>query len=231
MSSALGSLHSEKALPSYFDELRSAVERSAANNTKLYDYLERSASLKEITHFLRWDAEEPHYYTFLQMWEPKCPESVKPYLVEHIDIEKNEQHSKHFQDMLAYLNSQVTDTTQIDRERLKVLNYPLSEECYKEQNFGYFLGFFYTTELMHAKRAGQLLHALRKLGIGDENLEYLIIHADADDNHSEEILHEMVEPLVSQNKEILFSIKQGIEDRLTRSANYLEWYYSNQLKK
>lgn len=207
------------------------VVTSHANNTSLYDYLEKKATLEEITHFIRWDAEEPHYFDYLKQWCIKVPSYIRPYLTEHIKIEIDEEHSRHFAEMLNFLNGKILSDTRIDKDQTEQLNYTFSPNARDQHDFGFFIGGFFSTELMHAKRARQLYDGLIRTGIGRENLTYFIIHFEADSEHGREIADEMISPVLQRDPTMLKSVQNGIEDRLSRSLRYLNWYYQNQISK
>ena len=222
---------SKKTVDEIVHELNAMVVDSRANNTAIYEYLDQGATLEEMTHFIRWDAEEPHYYLFLQQWLIQMPEYVRGYLEEHIEIEINEEHSRHFRDMLNHLNTLVKGETVIDRAQTAKLNRTFSPDAVREEDYGYFLGVFFATEIMHAKRAGQLMSGLVRNGIDKSKLMYLIIHFEADEDHGAEIGECMIKPVLERHPEMLESIRWGIEDRLSRSFNYLNWYDQNILRK
>lgn len=60
---------------------------------------------------------------------------------------------------------------------LNYLNYTFSKDCAEKESYGFFLGGFYATEEMSAKRCGQILNGLLRLGIPKSELKYLEINA------------------------------------------------------
>lgn len=55
---------------------------------------------------------------------------------------------------------------------LNDLNYTFSKDCAEKESYGFFLGGFYATEEMSAKRCGQILNGLLRLGIPKSELKY-----------------------------------------------------------
>jgi hypothetical protein len=204
--------------------LESQIENSYANNSLIYQTLEKSADLETIAHFLRWDAEQPAFSVYLRHWLGKLPESIHQELVDHIAIEENERHSDLFKEMLAYVDERVPAKTSFEQDRLDRLNYTFSAECSREQNAGFFLGSFWATEIMSAKRCGQIYRGLRRNDVPDSALNYMHIHFEVDASHGDEVRDHFIKPVLQESPEIIPSIQRGVQDRLLRSAEYLMWY-------
>jgi hypothetical protein len=206
------------------ERLESQILRSYAHNSSLYTSLEQVADLETITNFLRWDAEQPAFSVYLRRWVDKVPACVRHELVDHIAIEENERHSALFREMLAHLEALVPAQPTIDQEQLRRLNYTFSDECAQEQDGGFFLGSFWATEIMSAKRCGQIYGGLRRHGVPDSELKYMHIHFEADAAHGDEVKEHFIKPALQQSPELLGSIRRGVHDRLLRSTDYLMWY-------
>jgi len=213
----------ESFRPSLYD----TVVHSYAHNSRLYSHLSEKADLASIVEFLCWDAVQPPFNEYLRLWLPKAPDDLREKLMEHIDVEERERHSLLFRQMHEYLLKIEPVRTTIDKKRLANLNYTFSGECANERDFGFFLGGFYATEIMSAKRCELLMQGLIRLGIGETFLEYLRIHAIADISHHLEILDLMIIPYLCEKPHEELSIWAGVRDRLERSAEYLKWYEKN----
>ena len=206
------------------------VNHSYANNNPVYKYLAETADIETITHFLRWDAVQPAYYIYLRRWVDLVPPYIRKCLDDHINVEETEQHSRLFMDMLDHLNTLVKTDVVIDDKRLQILNYTFNEECPNERNFAFFLGGFFATEIMSAKRCMQILQGLRRNDISKEYLKFMEIHAGVDSAHGDEVAELLLKPVMIRQPELTSSIWEGMVDRLTRSGHYLQWYARNQLK-
>lgn len=206
------------------------VNHSYAHNNPAYKYFAEAADLETMTHFMRWDAVQPAYYVYLRRWVDRVPSYVKKCLVDHIHVEETEQHSKLFTDMLDHLNSLVKREVVLDHGRLRILNYTFNEECLREKNFAFFLGGFFATEVMSAKRCAQILQGLKRNCIPKEYLKFMEIHAGVDSAHGDEVAELLLKPVMMRQPELTPSIWEGIVDRLTRSGHYLQWYSRHQLK-
>lgn len=212
------------AINEVLDRLEAQILRSYAHNSLLYAALEKIADLQTITHFLRWDSQQPAFYKYLQQWLGKCPPCILKELEDHIALEINERHSELFREMMAYLNPLVPAETFMDDSRADKLNYTFSAECAREQDIGFFLGSFWATEIMSAKRCGQLYRGLRRNDVPDSALTYMHIHFEADANHGDEVRAHFIQPALQHHPELLPSIRRGVHDRLNRSSEYLMWY-------
>lgn len=209
--------------------LERQILQSYAHNSQLYAALEQSASLEVITHFLRWDAAQPPFFHYLRQWVDKVPPHIRGKLEGHIAVEESERHSALFKEMMAYLDTQITSSTVLDEARLERLNYTFSPQCAAEQDAGFFLGGFWATELMSAKRCLQIHRGLKRNGVPDSALTYLRIHFEADSGHGTEVKEMLIEPSLERSPELLGSIGRGVHDRLQRSGEYLMWYELNAL--
>lgn len=204
--------------------LETQIMRSYAHNSLLYEAMEKAADLETITHFLRWDSQQPSFDVYLKQWVDKCPPCIRKELDEHIGIEVNECHSGLFKEMMTHLDTCVTSETSIDAGRATKLNYTFSAECAEERDIGFFLGGFWATEIMSGKRCGQLYRGLRRNGVPDTALTYMKIHFEVDANHGDEVRDHFIKPALQQYPELMSSIREGVHDRLNRSAEYLMWY-------
>lgn len=210
--------------------LAAEVKNSYAHNSRLYERLADEATLDEVTAFLQWDAVQPAFNVYLRHWLAKAPTQVRPALIEHIALEESEQHARLFKDMLTKLESKSKARARPDTAALAKLNYTFSEECANEREFAFFVGGFYATEIMAAKRCAQLHRGLIRLGFGSDELTYLKIHLDNDDTHAREIEERFIAPLLGQGASASSGIEAGLVDRLNRSSEYLRWYESKFLR-
>ncbi|MEZ4363064.1 MAG: iron-containing redox enzyme family protein [Kofleriaceae bacterium] len=208
----------------YLQRLEAQILASYAHNSLVYTTLAEVADLTAITHFLRWDAEQPAFSVYLRRWLPKTPSLVRGELEEHIRVEEDERHSQLFQEMLARLISAVPSEPTLDERVLEELNYTFSARCAAEEDLGFFLGGFWATELMSAKRCHQLFLGLRRANLAPEELTYLEIHFRCDASHGEEVRDKLILPMLEQTPSLLASVQRGVHDRLSRSATYLRWY-------
>src|SRR5262245_53692747 len=112
-----------------FKDYESRVASSYAYNSRLYKFLEEKAQLAEIVSFLKWDAVQPPFATFLKSWLGRAPEFLRDPLQRHIDVEVGEEHSRLFNEMLSFLCRYENPKPEIDFRRLEDLNYPFSERC------------------------------------------------------------------------------------------------------
>lgn len=210
-------------------DLYALVNNSYAHNNPAYNHFAKAADLETITHFLQWDAVQPAFYIYLRRWVDLVPSYVRQCLDDHIHEEESEQHSKLFMDMLNHLNSVVTTNADVDHKRLHVLNYTFNEDCVKEKDFAFFLGGFFATEIMSAKRCSQILEGLKRNNVSKEHLVFMEIHAGVDSSHGDEVAELLLKPIMMKQPEYTQSIWEGVVDRLTRSGHYLQWYSRNQL--
>lgn len=210
-------------------ELLATVENAYANNSLLYRHLETEASLEQIISYLYWDSLQPTFKDYIARWLDKSPASLKKELLLHIEEEKD--HSRLFNEMMDHLMSKVDINTQVDEQRLETLNYTFSPLCVDEQSFGFFCGGFFATELMAGKRYEQLIHGLDRFGIGKDEIEFIVIHSQCESVHSMQALDDLVLPYIELASGHKQQVVDGINDRLTRSENYLRWYEDCQLKK
>lgn len=209
----------------------SLVERSYAHNSALYRYLGKYGNGSEILEFLRWDAEQPPFFEFLQRWLPKCPESILPALHESIAEEVEDDHSGLYRQMMTGLEKRFSrGATTLDHAVLARLNYTFSGDCARERSFGFFCGSFYATEIMSAKRCEQLLQGLLRLDVPLSELEYLRIHVEGDQRHFVDVRDKFLQPLLATQPTTAAEIAAGVRDRLERSGSYLRWYESRYLK-
>lgn len=204
--------------------LEEQIVRSYAHNSLLYTALEQVADLETITNFLRWDAQQPAFSVYLRHWVDKVPACIRQELIDHIGIEENERHSALFREMLAYLETRAPGQPTFDQDQLHELNYTFSAECAQEQDAGFFLGSFWATEIMSAKRCGQLYGGLRRHGVPDSELTYMHIHFEVDAAHGDEVREHFIKPALRRTPELLSSIRRGVQDRLLRSTEFLMWY-------
>lgn len=209
--------------------LETQILRSYAHNSLLYSALEHIADLETITHFMRWDGAQPPFFQYLQQWLPTTPECIRPELQRHIAVEVDERHSELFKAMLAHLDSLVATPTHFDERRLAELNYTFSSQCASERDIGFFLGGFWATEIMSARRCAQIYRGLRRLGIDDRPLTYFRIHFECDEAHGEEVRERLIAPVLVDHPLLVESIEQGVHDRLVRSSAYLMWYEIHRL--
>jgi len=204
------------------------VEGSYAHNSRLYSALEASARGEEIHRFYSFDAHQPPFFKFLQLWLPKAEGLVKDALLKHIEEEVSEEHSRLFQDMMKVLAIEYPiSQTMADVPQLRELNYVFSEACAREQSLGYFCGCFFATEMMSAKRCAQTLKGLRRIGFPETALRYLIIHAEADTSHAELAMRDFIRPFVTTQTDQIAAraeVEKGLRDRLRRSENFIRWY-------
>lgn len=206
------------------DALERRINASYAHNSRLYETFEATADLTAITEFLHWDAVQPPFSDYLSLWLPQALPCVKAVLEEHIDVEIKERHSMLFKDMLSHLDLHCPSHSRINHAVLKTLNYTFSEVCSLDHDFGFFLGGFFATETMSAKRCRQIYNGLRRLGIADESLTYFRIHFDADEGHAQEVRTKMIAPLLAERPDLLASVVEGAVDRLSRSDAFVRWY-------
>lgn len=211
------------------EQLELNIHASYANNSAIYQYLGSTASLQEIVSFLEWDAAQPSFNIFLRQWIEKCPPYLLKPLMTHIEEEESQEHSKLFQFMLQHLRSQTSNNNKpsINYEVLDTLNYTFSQQCAEKKSFSFFLGSFWATEIMSAKRCSQLYEQLKKLGIQKDKMLYLDIHTNIDTSHGDQIKNEFILPHLQRNPNFLDEIVAGIDDRTTRSGTYLKWYEKN----
>jgi len=200
------------------------IEESYAHQSYTYTYFENSATIDEITTFLQWDAAQPAFNIFLRRWINKCPSKILPSLMKHIDEEESEKHSDLFHEMFKYLLSISPTTIDLDQSIISTLNYTFSEESERERSFSFFLGSFYATEYMSAKRCLQLYQGLIRLGVPTDKLIYLSTHFTSDASHHKEVLQEMILPFLEFSEGEETTIIEGVSDRLQRSSNFLKWY-------
>jgi len=211
------------------DRLTLQIELSYANTSLLYTTLARAADLRTIVHFLRWDAHQPAFTVYLRRWLDRMPSSLLPSLSAHLAEEEDEDHAGLFRSMVDALDARVPDRTEFDQEQLDSVNYTFSAECAEEQDSGFFLGSFFATEIMSARRCLQLWQGLRRVGVEEKDLTYLKIHFEADEDHGREVRERLIKPLLVEQPEALASVQRGVHDRLARSAAYLRWYESERL--
>ena len=119
-------------------ELSDLVGDAYANNSRLYSYLEKQASLQDIVTFLYWDSLQPTFKSYIERWLKKTPDFLVDELKHHIAEE--EGHSELFNQMMANLMREVDIDVAVVEARLKTLNYTFSPECVVEQEFGFFCG-------------------------------------------------------------------------------------------
>ena len=81
---------------------------------------------------------------------------------------------------------------------------------------------------MSQKRCQQLLNGLRRLDIRSD-LEYLVLHTDADSGHWLEVRQKLIEPALADGSVGIDSILVGIHHRLQSSANFLKYYENRYL--
>jgi hypothetical protein len=219
----------ETALSGVLDVLAVQIEKSYANNSLLYSYLEERASLEAITSFLLWDAAQPAFADYLSHWLDLVPSAIGPVLADHIRVERDEQHSRLFRELVKHLTGCCEARPHVDDAILRTLNYTFSECCAREEDWGFFLGGFWATELMSAKRCAQLYRGLRRLAVEDGPLHYLKIHFEADAEHGMEVRTTMIHPALRAEPSAVVSVGRGVHDRLSRSGNYVRWYEANRL--
>ncbi len=109
----------------------------------------------------------------------------------------------------------------------------------REQDHAFFAGSFLATEIMSAKRCGQILAGLARLGFASDGRPhggaparertYLEIHAFGDAEHARQVLRDFVAPVLAREPSRRASLFHGVEDRLRRSASYLRWYERERL--
>lgn len=211
------------------DTLGSQIEHSYANNSLLYTHLAERADLTAIVTFLMWDAAQPPFVDYLSRWIDLVPASVRPLLEDHIRVERDEGHSLLFRDMLQHLSGLCRAEPRCVQSVLATLNYTFSEQCTSEEEAGFFLGGFWATELMSAKRCAQLYRGLKRLGVEEGALVYLKIHFEADSDHGNEVRSTMIQTALTASPGSIVPLARGVHDRLARSGNYLRWYESNRL--
>ena len=205
------------------------VERSYAHNSRLYRFLGEEASGEQVHAFLLWDAAQPPFFRFLEGWTEKDPSLVRPALQAHIDQEIREDHSGLYRQLLAELAQKFpVANPRHDSERLRNLNYTFSAECAAAEDFEFFAGSFFATEIMSGRRCLQLHRRLAALGISETGLTYLRLHFEEDQAHSEEVATQLLQPLLERGADPA-AFERGISDRLDRSERYLRWYEENRL--
>lgn len=213
-----------------FAGLARAVSDSYAHNSALYGRLASASGLEDIFAFLRWDARQPAFNVFLRHWLSACPAPVRGELLAHIAEEEEQGHSALFATMMADLARRLGDPPEpaVDEEVLARLNYTFSAECARERPFGFFLGGFFATEVMSAKRCSQLLDGLRRCGVRPDP-DYLTLHVRVDQNHAARVLDLMVAPYLASGGDFE-PVRAGARDRLERSEAYLRYYERRQLR-
>ncbi|MGZ3773281.1 MAG: iron-containing redox enzyme family protein [Pseudobdellovibrionaceae bacterium] len=203
---------------------KNMVESSYAHNSLIYRTLAEKSDLQGLVQFLDWDNVQPVFFKYLEGWLPKTPDLIKKVLEDHIKVEVDEEHSRLFKEMLELLHQRVPSSTKINYEKLENLNYTFSEKAAQNESYGFFLGGFYATEVMSAKRSQNILDGLLRLGFEKTALPYLTIHCEADTHHSQEVLDLLIAPVLKKFPEIAAEIQRGLMDRLNRSGSYLLWY-------
>ncbi|MCG8425540.1 MAG: iron-containing redox enzyme family protein [Proteobacteria bacterium] len=211
------------------ERLELQITRSYAHNSLLYSTLENLADVETITHFMHWDGAQPPFARYLRLWLPRAPDCIRRELGDHINIEENQRHSELFTEMLRHLDSLVSSETDLDQDRLAELNYTFSERCAEERDIGFFLGGFWATEIMSAKRCLQIYRGLRRNRVADGPLEYFRIHFDSDEAHSRVVRDRMIVPVLQRTPYLLGAIRHGVHDRLSRSGAYVMWYEMTRL--
>lgn len=208
--------------------LKGLVENSYAHNSRLFEFLKREATGPQIHAFYAFDAFQPPFYRFLQSWLPRAQGKILTSLHAHVRTEIEEGHSDLFQEMMRNLALKFPIVTpEFPSEVLRDLNYVFSPECAQRESFGFFCGCFYATELMSAKRCSQTLMGLRRLGLAETELRYLVLHSQSDVHHSQEVLDEFVLEYVGTHSRPELArqeVEQGVRDRLGRSEEFLRWY-------
>lgn len=201
-------------------KIGSSIKESTANNSRLYEVLRTSASLQQVFDFLCWDAQQPSFKSYLEGWLSKAPSEFKVFLEEHIVEETG--HSRLFSNMLNSIEKMsLAKPPEPMMHKLDDLNYTFSQRCVEEQSFSFFIGSFWATEIMSAKRCRQVYEGLRRCGVEDDVLEYLHIHMELDEEHGKAVEDQLVLTTKDEDKKF---IEKGVFDRLERSHRYLEWY-------
>jgi len=210
-------------------ELEREIERSCANNSRLYRHFETAATLAEVVKFLHWDGVQPAYNQFLRGWLEKTPKPLVPALMTQIREEEEQEHSRLFVEMLAFLAKLAPGEQRFDLTRLDTLNYTFSRQCVEERAFGFFLGSFLATEMMAAKRYTQLLAGFRRLGVDERGLTFIHLHCGGEVKHTLEAKRDLILPLLRHEPAARAAIAEGVKDRLQRSGAYLKWYEDTQI--
>ena len=209
--------------------LEATIENSYAYNSRLYDACESTASLETVTRFLYWDYVQPPFNLFLRKWTSKASGITAIALEAHIRIEEEEEHARLFTEAMDYLAQRVPAPADIDYQRLEVLNYTFSDQCAEEQGIGFFIGSFFATEMMSAKRNSQMLAGLTRLGIPEDKLIYFRLHSKVDAAHGREVWDQFIVQSIQDGATTMEQVEAGLLDRITRSGDYLRWYESRYL--
>ena len=215
------------SLPDTRQQLLDTVEQSYANNSQLYRFMADSASLEQMVTYLYWDSQQPVFRDYIARWLPKASGPLREQLELH--IEEEQDHAQLFSRMMEGLLGRVSIDRSLDTERLAVLNYTFSPQCAENENFGFFCGGFFATELMASKRYDQLIAGFDRLDIPRGEIEFIVIHSDCEPAHSMQALDDLLMPLIAESGNNLEQVEAGIEDRLQRSATFIKWYEKTKL--
>jgi hypothetical protein len=195
----------------------------------LFDWLEREASLEQMTWFVRQEiAGEAGFDDLVALTQVKMPPRVKLELARNYWDEMGQGHEGGMHGpMLARLAEQLgigkAATEDVLPEPLALANLLVALAVHRRYAFQS-IGALGAIELTAPGRATKVNAGLVRLGVGGEARRYFALHATLDLKHSAAYSREVLRPLVTSDPRLARPIAEGALARLVAGARCFERY-------
>jgi hypothetical protein len=195
----------------------------------LFDWLEREASLEQMTWFVRQEiAGEAGFDDLVALTQVKMPPRVKLELARNYWDEMGQGHEGGMHGpMLARLAEQLgigkAATEDVLPEPLALANLLVALAVHRRYAFQS-IGALGAIELTAPGRATKVNAGLARLGVGGEARRYFALHATLDLKHSAAYSREVLHPLVTSDPRLARPIAEGALARLVAGARCFERY-------
>jgi hypothetical protein len=214
------------AFVAWFEELEKS---GPGQHHPLFDWLERGATLEQMTWVLRQEvAGEAGFDDLVALTQVKMPARVKLELARNYWDEMGQGHESGMHGpMLSRLADQVgigkPDPADVVPEALALGNLLVALAVHRRYAYPS-IGALGAIELTAPGRAAKVNAALKRLGVAGEARRYFALHATLDVKHSEGWNREVLRPLVAANPKVARPIAEGALMRLEAGARCFDRY-------
>jgi hypothetical protein len=210
----------------WFEELKNT---GPGQNDPLFDWLETSANLQQMTWFIKQEvAGEAGFEDLAALSQVKLPlraklEVARNYWDEMGRGKERGMHGPMLARVAEELGLNETSLDEIIPESLALANILIGLAVHPRYAF-HSLGALGVIELTAPDRALKVSKGLKRLGISSEGQRYYLLHSTLDKKHSESWNREVLESLVDENPSVATAIAEGALMRLRAGERCFERY-------